>query len=167
MSDRNFVLVAEDDRNDLYLLRRAFKKADLPVEIFHVPDGEATIDYLRGTPPFDDRVLHPLPKLLLLDLKLPKLNGLDVLAWLATRPELSCLPAVVLTSSVLQRDAQMATELGAREFLSKPNDGNELIRLVRRLYDRWLACDQPITPAVIGVSQDQVCGSAQPNNSIS
>jgi|SRR5439155_4046498 len=153
MGDTNFVLVAEDDCDDVYLLRWAFKGAGLDPRVIDVSDGAVAIDYLSGTPPFDDRRLHPLPKLLVLDLKMPKVTGCDVLAWLAARRDLSWLPAVVLSASAFPGDAQRALKLGAREFLTKPNDLDDLIQLVRGLHARWLAADEPVTPAKIGAAQ--------------
>jgi len=155
MADTNFVLVAEDDRDDVYLLRWAFGRAGLDPQIIDVSDGALAIDYLGGTPPFDDRLLHPLPSLLVLDLKLPKVTGLDVLAWLAARRDLSWLPVVVLSASSFPGDAQRALKLGAREFLTKPNNVDEFIPMVRGLHARWLASDEPVTPAEIGVGQPQ------------
>jgi len=140
------VLLADDDKDEVYLLRWAFRHAGLHHQIIDVPDGAAMIEYLEGAPPFNDRGQYPLPRLLLLDLKMPKINGFNVLAWLSTRPEFSSLPAVVLSSSVFQSDYQRVVELGAREFLSKPFDTEEMIALVQRLHTRWLA-DEPFTMA--------------------
>jgi len=144
MVNRQDILLAEDDRDEVYLVQWAIKHAGLPHEVIHAPDGEATIDYLRGKPPFDDRGKHPLPKLLILDLKMPKINGFNVLAWLATRPDLEWLPAVVLTSSAFEADVQLATKLGAREFLTKPTDIDDLVRIMKGLHDRWLAADSAL-----------------------
>ena len=159
MNDRNLILVAEDNRDDMFLLRWAFTRAGLAPEIIHMPDGEATLDYLKGTPPFDDRALHPLPELLLLDIKMPKANGFDVLAWLATRPDLSWLPVVVFSASVFPAEVQRAIELGAREFLTKPSALDELVLLVRRLHDRWLTGNRPGLPPFDFVHP----GSSQPS----
>src|SRR5215471_19867731 len=79
------VLVAEDDPDDRFMLRRAWRKAKLPHRLMDVSDGEQVIRYLSGSPPFDDRTRHPMPDLLLLDLKMPKLNGFDVLTWIQSR----------------------------------------------------------------------------------
>ncbi len=132
------ILVAEDEDVDVFLLRRAFRRAGLSHNLMHVPDGEKTIQYLTGRPPFDDRVKYPFPQLLLLDLKMPKLNGFDVLAWLAGRPDMHDLPAVVLSSSPLESDVKMAEKLGARQFLTKPNDLDEMIAIVKNISERWL-----------------------------
>jgi|SRR6266850_4996885 len=147
MSEPYCILVAEDEDVDVFLLRRSFRRAALPHNLIDVPDGEKAIEYLKGRPPFDDRIRYPFPQLLLLDLKMPKLNGFDVLAWLAGRPDMRDLPAVVLTSSPLESDAKMAAKLGAREFLTKPNDLDEMITLVKNVSERWLT-DVGVPPGI-------------------
>src|SRR5690242_14029566 len=105
-SRRVAVLLAEDDENDVLLLRHAFRRAGLQYPILDVPNGEEAIHYLSGCVPYGDRDHYPLPTLLLLDLKMPLLNGFDVLSWLKARPEYRDLPAVVLSSSGLDPDRQ-------------------------------------------------------------
>src|SRR5882672_5192698 len=155
MITKHCVLVAEDNPDEVYLLRRAFRRAGLPHEIIEVRDGVATIEYLKGTPPFNDRARYPLPRLLLLDLKMPKVNGFEVLAWLETRQEFSSLPAVVLSCSVFQGDSQKALDLGAREFLTKPYDMEELVTLVEGLHERWLAGEETMAAAVARIVEAQ------------
>jgi CheY-like chemotaxis protein len=133
------VLVVDDDRNDVFLLRRGFHRAGLMADLFDLPDGVPALEYLRGSPPYDDRARFPFPDLLLLDLKMPRINGLNVLAWLAGRPDMKNLPALVLTSSSLQSDREIATKLGAREFLVKPTDPSDWVKLAQGLQQRWLA----------------------------
>ncbi len=147
MSEPYCILVAEDEDVDVFLLRRSFRRAALPHNLIDVPDGEKAIEYLKGRPPFDDRIRYPFPQLLLLDLKMPKLNGFDVLAWLAGRPDMHDLPAVVLTSSPLESDAKMAAKLGARDFLTKPNDLDEMITMVKNVSERWLTNDAVSVPS--------------------
>src|SRR5437773_3961985 len=101
------VLVADDDRDDVFFLRRAFRHAGLAEDVIDLPDGEKTVEYLKGTPPFDDRGRYPFPKLLVLDIKMPKMNGFDVLAWIQGRPDLGVLPTVVLSSSPIEADRDM------------------------------------------------------------
>ena len=155
MITKHCVLLAEDNPDEAYLLRRAFRQAGLPHEIIEVRDGVATIEYLKGTPPFNDRARYPFPRLLLLDLKMPKVNGFEVLAWLETQAEFSSLPAVVLSSSVFQADFQKALDLGAREFLTKPYDMEELVTMVEGLHERWLAGEETIPAAVTTVAEAQ------------
>jgi CheY-like chemotaxis protein len=132
------VLAAEDDESDAMLLRLAFKRAEIPHSLIIVPDGQEAIDYLSGNPPFADRLNSPLPALLLLDLKMPRLNGFDVLEWWRARDELRDLPVVVLSSSVHETDMDKARGMGAREYIIKPHGFSELTKLVQELCARWL-----------------------------
>ena len=134
-----YLLVADDDPGDVFLLRRAFRCAAVPCEIIHVQDGQEAIDYLNGVPPYDNRERHPLPSLLVLDLKMPRMNGFDVLAWLRGRPYLEHLPVVVTSSSPMQGDIETAMLLGARSYMIKPADVNMLTTFAHELYERWLA----------------------------
>src|SRR2546423_5534129 len=127
MAESATILVAEDDENDLVILSYAFKQARLPHKIEHVPDGEAAIAYLLGTPPYADRVKHPLPDLLLLDLKMPKVSGFDVLAWLQTQPALGEIPIVVLSGSELDEDKAQCAQLGADDFQTKASDFRQAV----------------------------------------
>jgi CheY-like chemotaxis protein len=137
MKNKPCVLLAEDDADDIFLVRRAVRCARLSWRINAVRDGEQAIEYLRGKPPYDDRVEYPLPELLLLDLKMPKLNGFDVLAWLRGRPDLGKIRIVVLSSSPMESDLRMAFKLGAREFLTKPQSFDDLVGLMTKVNERW------------------------------
>jgi len=132
------ILVADDDADDVYLLRRALRKAGLSPRLVDVFDGTVAVSYLTGEPPFDNRKQHPFPDLFLLDLKMPKMNGFDVLAWLKGRPDMGSLPVIVLSSSSVEEDKAMALRMGAREFHTKPADIDNLIPLLRSLHRRWL-----------------------------
>src|SRR5438552_241695 len=132
------ILLAEDDADDVFLVRRSFRKAGLSHRILDVGDGAIVIDYLSGKPPFDDRARHPFPDLLLLDLKMPKLNGFDVLTWLKGRPDMSSLPVVVFSSSSVEEDREVALRMGAHEFRTKPSDLDDLIPLFKSLHERSL-----------------------------
>lgn len=125
------------------LLRLAFKKVEIPYSLIVVHDGQEAIDYLAGNPPYEDRFAHPLPGLFLLDLKMPRLNGFDVLAWWATRQELRALPVVVLSSSCHKTDMDKARRMGAREYVIKPHGFTHLSKLIQELCERWL----PAVPA--------------------
>lgn len=131
------VLLVEDDPNDIVLTRRAFRKAELPEPIAIVEDGEQAIAYLGATGKFADRRAHPLPDLVLLDLKLPRMPGLEVLAWLRKQPGLHRLPVVVLTSSRETSDVNQAYELGANSYLLKPVTFDGLAKIVSNLDRYW------------------------------
>jgi len=140
MTDRKpYLLVADDDPGDVFLLRRAFRCAAISCDIIDVQDGQHAIDYLNGAPPYDNRERHELPSLLLLDLKMPKMNGFDVLAWLRGRPYFEHLPVVMFSGSPIETDIATALNLGARNYLIKPADVKQMTTLARELYDRWLA----------------------------
>src|SRR5437016_684237 len=116
------ILLAEDEEEDVVLLKLGFAKARFlnPVQV--VPDGAEAIAYLQGAGKYSNRSDFPLPNLLLLDLKMPRKNGFEVLEWLRQQPQLSALPVVVLTSSDDMRDVNRAYQLGANTFLVKPVD---------------------------------------------
>ena len=129
------VLIAEDEENDIFLLRRAFRKSGSGLQPVFVRDGQEAVDYLSGSAPFEDRLRYPPPALLIIDLHMPRMDGFDLLAWLTENR--FQIPAVVLTSSCLQSDVQRARELGAAEYLVKPHAFGELERLVHQLLARW------------------------------
>jgi CheY-like chemotaxis protein len=141
------ILIAEDDASDVYLLQRAFSAAQIPASLHVVRDGQEAIDYLEGRAAFSDRNTHPLPDLMLLDLKMPRMNGFDVLNWVRQRPGLKRLPVTVLTSSDQAVDINRAYDLGANSYLVKPHGTNELAELIRRVQQYWLESNQ--CPAVL------------------
>jgi len=142
MASQRMILVAEDDPTDAFFLQRAFGKTGLPVGLKFVRDGQEAIDYLRGEPPFGDRSAHPLPQLLLLDLKMPRLNGFEVLHWLKTQPGLKRLLVIVFSSSAETGDINRAYDLGANSYLVKPHATEQLLELVNRVEKYWLEANQ-------------------------
>jgi CheY-like chemotaxis protein len=133
MANKLPILVVDDDEQDVFLLRRAFKMAGLDPWIIHVLDGEEALDYLRGQNNFKDRSYYPLPNLILLDIKMPKRDGFDVLQ-LLTRDEQKL------------HDMNRAYLLGAASFLLKPLSFKELYELGRLLPVRFLL---PVNPPEI------------------
>jgi CheY-like chemotaxis protein len=131
------ILLVEDNPDDVLLARRALKKADLPVSLQVVGDGDEAVDYLSGSDGFADRSRYPLVSLILLDLKLPKRSGLDVLRWIRSQAELTGTPVVVLTSSIEDEDIDRAYALGANSYLQKPVAFNALVELLAVLGLYW------------------------------
>jgi CheY-like chemotaxis protein len=126
-------LLADDSEDDFYLLRRALHAAAPTVTLQWVKDGLQAKSYLLGEKPFDNRTAFPLPGLLLLDVKMPRCTGLELLAWLRTQPDLCTIPACVLSASNAPLDMVTASELGARLYLVKPGHPVELAQMVRQL----------------------------------
>lgn len=131
------ILLVEDNPDDVLLVRRAVKKAALELAMPVVRDGDEAVNYLDGTNDFADRQRYPLPSLILLDLKLPKRPGLDVLRWIRAQPALSGTPVVVLTSSTEEEDLQTAYARGANSYLQKPVAFSALVQLLGVLDLYW------------------------------
>jgi len=138
MPERAVILLAEDGDNDVLLIKRAFAKANILNPLYVVRDGEETIMYMNGEGKFANRDEYPLPDLLLLDLKMPGIDGFEVLRWIREQPGLSALRILVLTSSEHMRDVNQAYRLGANSFLVKPHDFNDFIELSKTIQDFWL-----------------------------
>ena len=132
------ILLAEDDENDIFLMGRAFDRAGIPNPLFVVRNGQEAVDYLAGTGDYAQRDKHPLPGLLLLDLKMPWMDGFDVLKWLRTHPQFDQLPVVVLTSSKLQSDVDKSRQLGVYDYRVKPHGFDDLVRLLDDVRKCWL-----------------------------
>ncbi len=128
----------EDDDNDVVLMQRASSRAGLTNPIQVVRHGDDAVSYLEGSGEFGDRRRFPLPVFMLLDLKLPRRSGLEVLQWVKERPRLKRIPIVVLTSSKHDDDVNHAYELGANSYIVKPHAFEGLIDLVKSLESYWL-----------------------------
>ncbi len=135
---QNVVLYAEDEEDDALLLKLAFEKVGLTQALLVVDDGEAAIEYLSGTGQFADRSQFPLPSLVLLDLNIPRVSGLQVLQWIRERPQFSSLPVVIYTSSEQPRDITEARQLGANDYIVKPSLMKNICDRVREVKARWL-----------------------------
>ena len=132
-SPQSIILIAEDDPNDVLLLKHAFAKARLGASLHFVSNGQEAISYLQGQPPFDNRADYPLPNVLLLDLNMPGLSGLDVLQWLASQPERASLVVVVFSSCLPPAVRLEASMLGAHFCLTKPLDPSALLPILANL----------------------------------
>jgi CheY-like chemotaxis protein len=132
------VLVAEDEKNDVVILRIAFEQAGVTRSLVVASDGQEAVDYLCGNPPYTDRSAHPLPALLILDLKMPRMTGFDVLTWLASRPDFKHLPAVVFSSSASDQDISRARQMGARDYFVKPHLVSDYVKIAQVIDKLWL-----------------------------
>jgi CheY-like chemotaxis protein len=142
------VLVAEDDANDVFLLRRAFQKAGVAHPVVVLRNGQEVVDYLTGSGMFANRKDQGTPALLFLDLKMPMMDGFDVLDWLQNCALKRKPPVVVLTSSNQEKDIQRARQMGAHEYRVKPQQFEELVEIVKEVNGRWLngRCDRSGNP---------------------
>jgi len=136
------ILQVEDDEDGAFLIKELFRETGITNPIHVVTDGQMAIDYLAGAGRFANRDSYPLPALVLLDLKLPKRSGFEVLAWLRQQPGLKKIIVIVLTSSSLTADINRAYELGANCFLVKPVEYDETAVLVKSFRDFWLKVNQ-------------------------
>jgi len=137
------ILLVEDSPDDVLFLTRALSKAGVGNALHVVEDGQQALDYLAGKDRYADRAAHPLPVLVLLDLKLPYVPGLEVLRWIRTQETLRSVIVVVLTSSDHPADIKRAYALGANSFLSKPSNPDELPELIKSTVDYWLRRNVP------------------------
>jgi CheY-like chemotaxis protein len=141
-TNRPPVLYVEDDPGDTALMRHAWNRAEVENPLVAVPDGEEGQRYLSGEGRYANRTDHPMPCLILLDLKLPKMmSGLDVLIWIREQPDLRSLPIVILSSSSEQHDIETAHALGANAYRTKPQGFDEWVRIAGYLKATWLTAD--------------------------
>jgi len=136
------ILLVEDNPDDVLLIQRAFRKANLVNPISVVDDGEKAIAYLSGSGEYADRSRHPVPVLVLLDLKLPRKSGHEVLSWIKQHPALKRMPVVVLTSSTETADVNQAYDHGANSYLVKPVGFDDLFAMVKTLQPYWMILNQ-------------------------
>lgn len=141
--NRKVLLLVEDDPNDVLFMRMAMKHADLPATLHVVDDGSAAIAYLAGQGAYADRSLHPLPCLVLLDTKLPRVMGTEVLKWVRERPAFDTMVVIMLTSSQQPSDVRLAYSLGANAYLVKPAAPALLARMIDAINHFWLEWNHP------------------------
>ena len=143
MQDGFTILVAEDSPDDAKLLEFAIRRAGLQNPVRFVADGYEAIEYLQGKGKFEDRREYPFPKVIISDLKMPRLNGLELLDWLHQHPECKVLPTVLMSGSGLEKDIEKAYQLGANSYFQKPSTLEELTSLMRLLTDYWARSEPP------------------------
>jgi CheY-like chemotaxis protein len=137
MNEQATILMVDDSKDNLYLMREAFKMAGASHPLQEALDGEDAVAYLKGEGLYADRNKFPLPIAMLLDLNMPKMNGFKVLAWVRSQPGLKRLAIVILTASMRDEDARRAFDLGATGYIVKPSALKELAAMMRCLCD-WI-----------------------------
>ena len=133
MKKPEHILLAKDNEDYALLFRRALQSAQINASLDVVRDGQEAVDYLAGVGPYTDRTQHPFPKLLLLDLKMPRVNGFDVLDYVRRQPGLRQLPIVIFSSSDDPKDIRRAYDAGANSYLCKPHSHGDLSALLKAL----------------------------------
>jgi CheY-like chemotaxis protein len=138
------VLLVEDDLNDIFLVKRAFKMERILNPLQVVTDGLEAIYYLRGAGKYSDRSAYPLPRLIVLDIRMPRKDGFEVLEWVKQDNKLRRIPVVIVSSSDNAADINRAYELGANAYMVKPVDFRAVEHLFQTITSYWgLECAKP------------------------
>ncbi len=137
------ILLVEDSADDVLLFQRAFKKAGINDAVQVVSDGEQCISYLSGEGIYSDREHFPMPRLIVMDVKMPRVGGLEVLRWMNTVKTLRPIPKIILSSSRLDSDITTAYNLGANTYFAKPTAFEDLLLLVKSIHTYWMVEDSP------------------------
>lgn len=138
------ILLIEDDPNDARLVQRAFAKASDDLRVIRLQHGDEAVDYLRGVAPYENRAAYPMPAVVLLDIKLPRRSGIEVLQWIRSRTDdIRRLPVIMLTSSTQPADINRAYDFGVNSYLSKPESTEQLNEMVRIFRAYWFSMNLP------------------------
>jgi CheY-like chemotaxis protein len=132
------ILMVEDNLDHAELILRCFEEHRFVNKVFHVTNGEAALSYVQGTGEYDDRIKYPLPNLILLDLRIPKIDGLEVLSKIKQDENLKHIPVVILTSSENEKDLLAAYNSYVNSYVVKPLDYNKFMQLMKELNFYWL-----------------------------
>ena len=144
MEQRNILLV-EDNMDDIELARRAFQKVNINNNMVVTQDGAETIDYLNGKGKYQGRNTEDLPRIILLDLKMPKVHGLEVLKYVRENQQTKYIPVIILTSSQDKKDVIRSYELGANSYIVKPIDFLKFSQVVQQIVIYWLTLNEQPT----------------------
>lgn len=144
------ILLVDDSDSDIALLRQAFSKAGMQYPLQVVRDGVDAMSYLLGRGEFADRGTYPMPSILIIDVNMPRLNGLELLTWLRTQPEFSHLMVIVLTGDARIEAVNHAYHLGANSYLMKPMRHEDLVDLIQCFFRYWVVHNHlPSPPAAV------------------
>ncbi len=139
---RKLILLAEDNPDDVLLTQRAFKKSNILNELVVVNDGQEALDYLFGKGKYKERDISIMPEIILLDLKMPKLDGLETLKKIRKSLKTKHLPVIILTTSKEEKDIVKSYCLGANSYINKPVDFDQFVEAVNQLGLYWLVLNQ-------------------------
>lgn len=137
------IVIVEDDPNDAELIMRVLRKHNLANKVVHLKDGAEALDFLFAQGGYADRVTKSTPRVILLDLKLPKVNGIEVLRRIKSDERTKRIPVVILTSSSEERDLKDAYELGVNSYVTKPIKFDEFAKVVADLGLYWMVLNRP------------------------
>jgi len=140
------ILLVEDNPSDVGLTQRALEKSHIVNELIVAEDGQIALDYLLASDPLTGQKMNELPALILLDLKLPKLDGLEGLRQIRTDERTSRLPVVILTTSSEEDDIAQSYDLGANSYIRKPVDFKQFVEAIQHLGLYWLVINEPAPP---------------------
>ena len=140
------VLLAEDSEDDAHLVELAMARGGIGQPLQHVADGLEAVEYLCARMPYEDREKYPFPRVLITDLKMPRMDGFELMEWISNHPECSVIPMVVLSASSHQGDVDRAYSLGASAYFRKPGTLNELTRMMKTVFEFWSHCRKPTLP---------------------
>ena len=143
MTERVDIIIAEDNPSDAELAIRALNKNNICNKILHLPDGEQVLEYIFATGRYDSRNSDEIPKLILLDLKMPKVDGLEVLKRIKTDERSKIIPVVLLTSSKEEKDIVEGYRLGVNSYIVKPVEFEKFVKAVSEVGLYWLLVNQP------------------------
>jgi CheY-like chemotaxis protein len=146
MDDSKYtILLVEDEENDAMLVEMAFRKNNISNPVQWTRDGVEAIAYLNGDGIYADRERYPFPEVLILDLKMPRMSGLELLAWVREHPEYRVIPTIIMTSSRQDPDVEKAYNLGANTYMIKPSSFGELAKMVKLAHEYWAVSVKPRT----------------------
>ena len=141
--DHRLVLLVEDDPGDARLVQRAFSKVGLEALLMRLSNGDEAVEYLQGKPPYENRAAYPLPAVILLDIKLPRRSGIEVLEWLrAGHNPLRRIPVIMFTSSRDTIDIDRAYDRGANSYLTKPDTTAQLLEMAQAFKTYWIQLNE-------------------------